>query len=406
MNRFYWIGFAAMLALGAGTVGACGDDDTCNVNADCDEKHFCSDASVCVQECTTNADCDNGKSCLVAIGACTGGETPDASQDGGNGDATQSTIVTPGDVAIDVDETTMYMITGLDQGKVYRVTLVVAGNVTTSGNGMGLFIDGNDDDAADAGASEKIALITSVNDMAVDPGTKTVPSPMPFPNPTGVTPVSGAITLVIKGVATGTVYPVVYENAGTSTFLEIDDAGTPIETYRVGGAVTVTGPTPTASPSDEQTHLPATSRVYTVSGLNKNQAYRITLVIDSNITRSGSMATFVDDADGGDGAADAGGSEAVGRITSVNGMPVDPAGTPPGAKTVPKPNADPPERLMPKEDGTIEFTVTAQATSGTVHPVIYEDGGMTTFLEINDNGAPIEVYTVAGAFTVNAPTNP
>ena len=47
------------------------------------------------------------------------------------------------------------------------------------------------------------------------------------------------ITLSVTGVAEGTVYPVVYENGGASTFLEIDSAGAPTETYYIASATTV-----------------------------------------------------------------------------------------------------------------------------------------------------------------------
>ncbi len=41
------------------------------------------------------------------------------------------------------------------------------------------------------------------------------------------------------GVATGTVYPVAYVNAGASTFLELGANLAPSEVYSIGGAINV-----------------------------------------------------------------------------------------------------------------------------------------------------------------------
>ncbi|MCB9640888.1 MAG: hypothetical protein H6728_04365 [Myxococcales bacterium] len=132
-----------------------------------------------------------------------------------------------------------FTITGLTDTQAYRITLVVAANLTTSGDGKGTFVDADKNGAADAGASENIALITKVNGEAVT-GAKTVPAGTDNPaSPTGIFPKSGTITLTVTGVAAGKVYPVIYHNGGTSTFLELDSAGMPTETYIVGSAVIV-----------------------------------------------------------------------------------------------------------------------------------------------------------------------
>ena len=129
-------------------------------------------------------------------------------------------------------------IGGLDDATAYRVTLVIAANLTPGGDGTGTFIDGDANGAADAGASEGVALIDSVNGTAIT-ATKTYPGGEDDPaNPTGIFPSGGAISLNITGVAAGTVYPVVYVNGGTSTFLEITD-GVPSEVYAVGPAIAV-----------------------------------------------------------------------------------------------------------------------------------------------------------------------
>lgn len=130
-------------------------------------------------------------------------------------------------------------IGGLDEATAYRVTLVIAANLTTSGDGTGTFIDADANGAADAGASEGVALIASVNGTAIT-AAKTYPGGEDDPaNPSGIFPVSGGvITVNLSGVAAGTVYPVIYVNGGSSTFLEITD-GVPSEVYAVGPAITV-----------------------------------------------------------------------------------------------------------------------------------------------------------------------
>ena len=112
-------------------------------------------------------------------------------------------------------------IGGLDEATAYRVTLVIAANLTTSGDGTGTFIDGDANGAA----------ITAA---------KTYPSGEDDPaNPSGIFPVTGGvITVNLSGVAAGTVYPVIYVNGGASTFLEIT-GGVPSEVYAVGPAITV-----------------------------------------------------------------------------------------------------------------------------------------------------------------------
>jgi hypothetical protein len=304
---------------------------------------------------------------------------------------------------IDAGATATYTITNLDDAQAYRVTLVVDANISPVGNGTARFVDGDGDGAADAGLSEEIALITSVNGGDV-PGAKTVPGGDDNPAaPTGVFPVNGQITVTITGVAEGTVHPVAYTNAGASTFLEIDAATlSPSEPHGVGGALTVVGEAPTTTdpggiavaPADEQTVAVDGVTTYTVSGLNDTYAYRITLVLDEYITLTGGgMATFLDgDANG---AADPGASELVANIVYVNGEAVA------GTKTVPGGEDDPaaPTGVFPV-GGQITLDVMGLAP-GKVHPVAYRNGGLSTFLEIDAvTGSPVEEYYVGGAFYV------
>ncbi len=300
------------------------------------------------------------------------------------------------DSPIGIGGTVDYTIDGLSDTQAYRITLVVGPNIGVEAGGTASFVDNDVNGAADAGPSETVALITTVNGMPVaDGGAKTVPGGMDDPaNPSGIFPTGGQITLTVTGVGSGRVYPVVYHNGGESTFLEIDNAGRPVENYGVGGSVTVRGPTPMVAPADPQTIAVDGTVDYTLSGLADGQAYRITLVVGDNITASGASGTFVD----GDmnGAADAGPSEMVALITTVNGMMVD-AG---GAKTVPGGTDDPamPSGIFPM-NGSISLTITGVG-AGTVYPVAYENGGMSTFLEIEPGGSPREVYAVGGSITV------
>ena len=304
---------------------------------------------------------------------------------------------------IGVGETADLTLTGLTEGQAYRITLVVAANITAAGDGTATLVDTDMNGAADAGASEAIALITMVNGVAVDAGgAKTVPGGMDDPAaPTGVFPSGGEISLTVSGVGAGTVYAVAYVNGGASTFLELAASGAPTEVYAVSGAIEVTGGEVGlgVAPAGD-TAIPVGDTVdYTVTGLADGAAYRITLVVDANLTGAGDgTATFVDgDANG---AADAGASERVALITSVNGMDV-PNG---GSRTVPGGMDDPaaPTGVF-ASDGQITFTVTGVAT-GRVHPVVYVNGGASTFLELGAGGVPGEVYFVGGSVSVTGPT--
>lgn len=323
----------------------------------------------------------------LALGAC---------GDDDDGDA-------PADITFDTTTTTTisaaqsvdYQISGLADDQAYRITLVVDANVLVSGD-AGTFVDDDSNGAADAGPSENVALITMVNGAPVsDGGAKTVPSGSDDPAaPTGVFPTNGTITLSVTGVGAGTVYPVAYENGGASTFLEINATGTPIEPHAVGGAVSVSSSALAATPGDEQTVASGETVDYSVSGLDSDQAYRITLVVADNVTAEGGMGTFIDEDQ--NGAADAGASETVALITMVNGMEVADG----GAKTVPAGTDDPadPSGIFPSGE-TINVTVTAVG-SGSVYPVLYENGGASTFLEIGDDGVPLETHIIAGPTTV------
>ena len=137
------------------------------------------------------------------------------------------------------DGTVDFTVSGLDDTVAYRVTLVVADNITLGGDGAGTFVDGDANGAADAGASEAVALIAMVNGAAIDPA-KTYPGGDDDPSaPSAIFPSGGELSVQLVGVGAGAVHPVVYENGGASTFLELDGSGAPVEVYLVGPAVAV-----------------------------------------------------------------------------------------------------------------------------------------------------------------------
>lgn len=324
-------------------------------------------------------------SAMMLLPACGGDEDPS--------DENVPNVTPAADQTVPAGASTMYTVTGLKDDQAYRVTLVVDANIEASGGG-GTFVDGDNNGAADAGTSEAIALITKINGEVIT-GVKTTPGGMDNPAaPSGVFPQNGQITVEITGVAPGKVYPVVYENGGSTTFLEVDEEGAAIETYGVGGGLTVSGSSgkPLLIPNVPQTLAVDATTEYTVYGLDDDQAYRVTLVLGANATVSFTTGTFADA--NMDGVVEAGASEGVALITAVNGEAI------PGVKTVPDATDDPasPTGVFPV-DGKISITVTGVA-AGTVYPVAYYNGGETTLLEVDSNGAPIEVYGVGGPITV------
>lgn len=302
-------------------------------------------------------------------------------------------------VTIDIDEVTApFSITEVVDGQAYRVTLVHSDNLTVNPDGSGVFVDADNNGAADAGPSEEVARIWGVNYNNITP-VKTYPAGTDDPNaPTGIFPIDDEIIVHVQGYGGGTVYPVVYVNGGASTFLEVDANGAPTEPYAIGAAITVNAPPPPPlgmAPLTPTTVAVGESSDYTIVGLDDTYAYRITLVVAENITTDGvGGATFVD-ADV-NGAADAGASEAIAGIASYNATPVSPP-----VKTIPSPTDDPlaPTGVYPS-GGEITVSVTGIA-AGTIYPVAYRNGGASTFLEVDPvTLAPVEVYTVGGSFTV------
>jgi hypothetical protein len=313
---------------------------------------------------------------------------------GGDESSEKTPIVSPAtDGTVLAGATTTYRITGLDNDQAYRVTLVVSDNVTVNG-ASGTFKDMDGNGAADAGLSENIALITKVNGTAIL-GVKTYPAGTDNPDmPSGIFPQNGEIAVEIMGVANGKVYPVVYENGGSLTLLEVDETGRALENYAVGGGLTVSGSSgnPVVIPNILQELAVGDKVDYTISGLQDDKKYRITLVLGANVDVTLTTGTFMRTEMG---TANAGASENVALITSVNGQPNDP-----GTKTVPATTDDPanPTGVIPS-GGKITVTITGVGP-GTVYPVAYPNGGTSTLLEVGENGTPTEIYSIGGAITV------
>ncbi|MEZ4319946.1 MAG: hypothetical protein R3F61_20715 [Myxococcota bacterium] len=333
---------------------------------------------------------------MITFAGCKGEDDTDLDTD--PGPIVSNPVAAPlTPTTIQIDGTTTYTVTGLDDRQAYRITLVHGDYVTAAGDGTGVFQDGDANGAADPGPSEEVALITDINGTSYVPGFKTVPSTGDDPaNPTGFFPTAGQIAITLTGVGNGKIYPVVYHNGGASTFLEVDGTGMPSETYVVGGSLTVEGGEPLGpviAPDGPQSVAVDGYYDYTISGLDDAQAFRITLVHGDNLTTGPDQTgTFIDE--DANGAADAGPSELVAMITQVNGAEVTPA------KTVPAGTDDPaaPSGVFPV-GGEITVRLTGIG-EGTVYPVAYYNGGLSTFLEIDTAGSPIETYAVGGSFSV------
>ena len=326
-------------------------------------------------------------STVMLLQACGGDDG-----DGGGGGGLTFSPAAPTTVA--AGGKTTYTISGLNDAVAYRVTLVLGANITVNGTSA-TFLDNDNNGAADAGASENVALITALNGDRIA-GTKTYPGAMDNPaDPSAIFPEGGEIVVEITGLAAGTVVPVAYPNGGATTFLEVGDDGAPVENYGVGGALTVSGAsgTPFVTPTVDATLAVDATADYTIYGLDDNQNYRVTLVLADNTDVTFGQGTFID----GDnnGAADAGASENVALITAVNGTALDA-----GAKTVPAPTDDPanPTGVRPV-GGKITVTITGKG-AGAVYPVSYPNGGASTLLELNDDGTPKEAYGIGGKITV------
>ena len=144
------------------------------------------------------------------------------------------------DPAIETTTTTdqrTYTVSGLDNTADYRITLVAGANVTTDDEGNTVF----EPDPADttlALAGTVAARIVTIN--GADAAT-------PAQTFGAVIPVNGTITFVVDCGGAESVTPVIYEDQGASTRLELDADGRPVEELGTGGTITFT---PVAAPQD------------------------------------------------------------------------------------------------------------------------------------------------------------
>ncbi len=147
------------------------------------------------------------------------------------------------------DEAT-FAVGGLDDELTYRITLVLAEDVTLSADGATATFATTEVDGVtvvDAEGAADIATITLVNGEA--PASTTPDGAgVPAADAAGVSPVDGVITFQVDGTdgflftgGTGSVRPVVSVVGGSSPFLEVTDAGVPTEVYGVGGLFTTEG---------------------------------------------------------------------------------------------------------------------------------------------------------------------
>lgn len=337
---------------------------------------------------------------LLLLGAGCNGKAADDTAPGGEGDDTgtdtpqdDNPLIAPTAAqAVAVGDVVTYTLTGLKEAQAYRVTLVSDANITVT-DGSGVFIDLDANGAADAGDSNWVATIVRVNSDTY-PGSKTVPATDDDPAfPAGIFAVDGEIQVDVAAVGAGRAWLVAYENGGTSTFLEIDSAGVPTEPHVVSGAFEVASDgLPDVTPAHDRTIAVAETTLVSITDLDDSQAYRVTLVVADNIDRSGAAPVFTDD--DLNGAADAGASEAVALITAVQGEAIT------GAKTWPAGTDDPaaPTGIFPS-NGQILIEISGVG-AGTILPVAYDNGGASTFLELDGSGVPSERHGIGGALTV------
>lgn len=119
-----------------------------------------------------------------------------------------------------------YTARGLDPTARYRVTLVEDANITIAGEDATFTEDGTTGLAA---AGDVGARIIRANGAAVATPGQSVGN---------IAPEGGQITVEIDAVSLGSQRPVIYTEGGTDTRLDIDDAGSPTDTYGVAGLLT------------------------------------------------------------------------------------------------------------------------------------------------------------------------
>ena len=138
------------------------------------------------------------------------------------------------DPAIETTTTTdqrTYTVSGLDSAADFRITLVTSENVTTDAEGNTVF-EADPADPTLALAGTVAARIVTVNGANAATPAQTFGA---------VVPVNGTITFVVDCGGAESVTPVIYEDQGASTRLELDANGLPVEDFGTGGTITFTG---------------------------------------------------------------------------------------------------------------------------------------------------------------------
>lgn len=127
-----------------------------------------------------------------------------------------------------------YTVSGLNDAEDYRITLVNGDNVSTDANGDTVF----DIDPASPMGSNLALTGTVVSRIVTINGTDVTGTPDRTAG--GVTSVNGTITFVVDCGGAETVTPVIYDDGGASTRLELGADGRPVEEFGTGGTITFT----------------------------------------------------------------------------------------------------------------------------------------------------------------------
>ncbi len=284
------------------------------------------------------------------------------------------------------DDDRTYEAAGLENDKVYRVTLVDAGNIAPQPDGKVSFVDANDDDLADAnGATPLTARIVAINGSTVAAAQSVG----------GIAPSNGRLNFTVDGAEAESLVPVVYEDPGTgpSTFLDLDASNQPIDRFGLGGRLDYTvvandsivvAPTATATivanDIGSEANTPADDRTFSATNLNQALQYRVALLRSSSVSVNGGLYTFKDD-NPADDRADTDPVPSA-RIVDVNGADVTPAQSVGGITPV---------------GGQIDVTIDGDDPESVVLVVYADPGnGPTTGLDLDGANRPIDPFGVSG----------
>ncbi len=162
-------------------------------------------------------------------GPCGGNETLAISP---QGDATL-VCTDPGIESTTTTDQRTYTVSGLNDAEDYRITLVASANVTTDEDGNTVF---EADPTSPEGQNLALAGTVAARIVTINGTDEATPAPT-FG---AVVPVNGTITFVVDCGGAESVTPVIYEDQGASTRLELDANGLPVEEFGTGGTITFT----------------------------------------------------------------------------------------------------------------------------------------------------------------------